>query len=465
MTAYFVLGLVLPWLAGWATVAALAPSSACQRYGSQLWMAGLGYFLGVVLTGLLVHLHWWLPALPLGLVAGLLALLGATALWRARQRDWRAPNRWIPRFNRPERYLLVALVGVTAFRLFLIGGEVLDRPTFPWDAWGAWAYKAQALALTSGEANFLPINQWVRVGGELDYPLAAHHYPTLIAAHQYWLFHWLGHWQDNWMNIPWLFALLSLAMMLFGLTWQRTGRAWLGMLVAYALISLPILNTHTALAGYMDIWVALSLLGCVTCLLLYREQPGKATLALGLVIALGSAFIKVESLVWLVLMAGVTALLWAPKAVRIACGIGAPLFVAYGLIFGMEWSTSTATLFAFDRERILLPYIGEIILGLAFPWQAVAETLLLSWNWHLLFPALAIALIAGLQQRSRSIETLWLLLISLAGVSAIGFLFFATNASAWAESLTSFNRIILQWVPVWMLTAAYLNSRERPPAW
>ena len=465
MTGYLIIGVLLPWLAGWAMVAALAPASACQRYGSQLWMAGLGYFLGVVLTGLLVHLHWWLPALSPGLIATLLVLLAMTALWRTRQRDWQPANPWTPRFSRPERYLLIAFVSVLAIRLFLLGGEIIDRPTFPWDAWGAWAYKAQALALTGGEANFLPINQWVRAGGEFDYPLAAHHYPTLVAAHQFWLTHWLGGWQDNWMNLPWLFALISLTLMLFGLIWQRTGQPWLGMLAAYALVSLPILNTHAALAGYMDIWVALSLLACATCLLLYREQPGRALLSMGLLVALGSAFIKVESLVWLALMVGVTLLLWMPKAARIACCAGGLLFIAYGLSIGIEWQTSSGTVFFFDRERILLPYIGEIVLGLAFPWQAVAETLLLSWNWHLLFPALAVGLALGLRRSPQGHSQQWLLAVSLGAVAAIGFLFFATNASAWAESLTSFNRIILQWVPVWILTVAHLNSHDRKHCW
>ena len=95
---------------------------------------------------------------------------------------------------------------------------------------------------------------------------------------------------------------------------------WIALALVYALVSLPLIDAHVALAGYADLWVALTL-GLATLAWtrwLIRREPSQLALALGLALCLPA--IKLEGTVWLLVFAAIVVLDLVPRALAMACG-------------------------------------------------------------------------------------------------------------------------------------------------
>ena len=109
----------------------------------------------------------------------------------------------------------------------------------------------------------------------------------------------LGRWDDSLMNLPWLFCGVAL-----GLGFYGQARIWgvgplTSLVFTYFLLSLPLLNTHIALAGNADLWLA-TVYGMAAMAFFHWLRGGErrqGLLALGLAIACTQ--IKVPGLVWM----------------------------------------------------------------------------------------------------------------------------------------------------------------------
>src|SRR5205807_1717684 len=127
--------------------------------------------------------------------------------------------------------------------------EVIWRPVFPWDAWTQWATKARVWYEMARQVPFADIATWF--DGK-TYTDAAPRYPANLPLLQVWACITLGQWDDTVMNLPSIFLALGLAIGFYGQMRYAERGALLSIAAAYGVISLPIVDTHVALAGYAD---------------------------------------------------------------------------------------------------------------------------------------------------------------------------------------------------------------------
>jgi hypothetical protein len=80
-------------------------------------------------------------------------------------------------------------------------------------------------------------------------------------------------------NLPWLFAWLAIALAIFGHVWTHTSNLVAATVGAYLCISLPYLHIHAVLAGYADIWIALTFVLGVLLLGDYAREPHPGLIA------------------------------------------------------------------------------------------------------------------------------------------------------------------------------------------
>lgn len=368
-------------------------------------------------------------------------------------------TRWLP--------WLAALL-LVQFVLLLQQAALL--PSYPWDAWTTWLLRARVWL---EQDNFLPLigfHAWL--GGEgTGLPTLAPSYPLAVSGVAAWFSVGSGGWNEAAAHLPWPLAWLAGAVAL----WSGLLRAGCGARVAelcsFAWASLPMLSAHAALAGYADAWVGLLVLlaGLAALQLRQRERANWVVLALALLLL---TQVKVEGWIWAgVLVAGLGYALLSPRLRRIAGVVAA---------VGALASLLMLTVLPVSLELPLIGALkigpGQIQLG---PIQAslAPQNVLpeLSWtlwglpHWHLLWLLLPLALLLGLRRAATSGDRDGFALPLLAIATALGLLFLAlvfgfSQHAMWLKDLTSINRLLMHWLPLPLLLAAWLWRETRDPA-
>ena len=269
--------LVLPAMIG-APLLALLDRAGQGGFTVWLGRVGAGWLLGVPLCGAILRLFHGVAPMGLFSASILWLLLFAAALWMA----WFLRERRVSTISRPGRgvretfvpsgwnalcWLLLALL---AAHWLLAAWQALWLPTLTWDAWTTWLGKPKAWSGADQLQGFQTLQAWSRNLGEGAPAALAPHYPESIPRYLLLLLSAHGQWSNAVSDLPWLLLLPAIAMALFG----GCRRAGLGalppMLVAYALLSLPLVDAHLALAGYLDLWIAALLALAALCLLRWR---------------------------------------------------------------------------------------------------------------------------------------------------------------------------------------------------
>ena len=326
--AALTVGLMLPWLLGLALLFALGwPRQQGGTGGAAALRAGFGYCTGALLLTLWMRLlsvagimfGWLSIGLPLALVtAALFAFArrtGRIAAFDARtviDSLFRTPPllRW-------QRLVWIGLLAWLALRFLLLAADIAWQPLYPWDAWVQWATKARVWYELGRIAPFARAEEWFASPGGVYFD-AAPNYPATVPLLQVWSCIALGRWDDSAMNWPWLFLLIALTCAVYGAL-RGEGIAPLAALVgAYLVASLPLLDTHAALAGYADLPMAT--IYTLAALAFYRWAMRRhrldAALALGL--ALCCPLIKIPGLVWaLTLLPGVVVALMPRRGLNV----------------------------------------------------------------------------------------------------------------------------------------------------
>lgn len=452
------LALLLPWLLGLCWLFPL-------RRNPPLWL-GYGYLLGMLVTTWVLRAA---AALGTGLditlltaalaVLSLLGLLltcnaGAAAVGYARA----ASPAW-------QKVVLALLALLLLVRYADLAYELWLRPLTPWDTWTTWGLRARVWTELGRLVPFVSPGEWLRAQDAGVYTIAAWRYPLTVSLIQTWPGLFRGGWYAGAANLPWLFAALALALGLYG----QARRAGVGAPAAgigiYLLLSLPLFDTHVALAGYADLWLA-SVYGLAALALVQWLADGEPwQLALGVLLALACPLIKLEGAVWAALLVPLLLLRlpgrW-PVAALLVLAVAA---VGWYLAGGIQWGSVTLT-----PNLVDLPYIGRHELQYTDSWAALADNLLLQGSWNLFWYLPPLALLLGLPRLGRDRQwTAALLLIGL-GLVMLYVLFFYTAAEEYARRGTSLNRLFLHLTPVvlfWLLLlarpAAGTGSRSVPP--
>jgi len=281
-------------------------------------------------------------------------------------------------------------------------------------------------------------------------------YPELLAWIQLWFASALGAWNEPLVDLAWCGALSAFALAAYGYWRAFALSPWISLGLVYALVSLPLIDAHVALAGYADLWVAITLGLAVlawTRWLILRER-GQWVLAVALALCLPA--IKLEGTVWLVAFLAVVALDRVPDRRRLRVAIAAALVLGVVAFVGLLYAFGV---FRFVAGGVEIPSLGMFELGWHSVGGAMVASLFTLPNWHLLWYLVPVLLILR-WRRLRDDRAAGLLgLLLLIDAAFLFVLFFLTGAGAWAQDFTSANRLILQIVPsVFVLASVLLRG-------
>lgn len=457
------LAAVLPGLLLWIAVLGwprgIAAWSAAAGAGFLLGVLGLGVLLRLAAT---LPVSAWFPSLmPWILLA---SLAGAAALWRWRRRlpVYEGPPTPAPASSAAERGLSMLLLALIIAHAVPLLAQAIELPTLAWDAWNAWLGKARAWVGADAALPLADVEGWLAgTPGQALYALAPH-YPDTLPRFVAWLASAAGGWSEGAVHLAWPLLWSALGAMVFGYLRLAGVRTSLALLGAYGVLSLPLVNAHAALAGYADLWLASLLLLALVHAIRAMEYRSRRDALMALLCALLLPAVKLEGAVWLLCLLLAAVLSAVPSRLR------GPLFVALAVSFTLTLTLGALQLPLPGLGTVRLQW-GQIDIPAIGPqplfWRPVLGTVLESLyvlpNWHLLWYVAPLALLAGWRRlRGRAGLQLGLYFLQ-AGYAFLFVLFFLTDASAWAENLTSLNRVLLQVVPVTVFWL-FLLWREHP---
>jgi hypothetical protein len=470
MSLSYLLAWLLPWATG--TGICLAINRGWRRPGDVAAALGTGFVLGVFLAAAIASVvaqdrtaQAFAASAPWLAGFGVLAWL-AVVFFRERGAVSTSP---VP-LARAWRIVWCLLLAAILLRLHALASEALLRPTFPWDAWSAWAVKPKSWFLLGHYVPYVPMQQWLAEPLAEARTAAIWDYPELLAWIEIWFASAAGGWNEPLINVVWTGLLGAIGLAGYG-QWKAIGlRSLPALLLAYGLVSLPLLGAHAALAGYADLWLAAAFGLAVLGWLRWLRNGEVPQLALAWVFALSMPLIKLEGSVWLIVFSSVMVLGLLRSRTRwtlVVAGVAlVALFLALGgfriPILGLGWVDVA-------WGELVIPALGTLDLHWRSVGSAMLSGLLTLPNWHLLWYVVPVAILLRWRRFTgdRALRSLGAMLGACAAFLFV--LFFFTEASAWAENYTSANRLILHIVPaVFSLLALLLadpplSSGDRSP--
>ena len=418
---------------------------------------GTGFFIGMGLVVL------WLSIGLLPLTTGsqsLFALGVLFSLVALRTTSLSAVPKWL--ITGPRRLTvswhhgLICLIGL--YLLFVLINN-LHRDIFPWDAFTTWMHRAKAWVVSDHIFDFHPLLPWLADGAS-GYPLAAAHYPPSVSVVAAFGPALTGTWDASLASIPWFFAMAACALTMVGLCRvqmpHHPGAALAG---GAMLVTMPLVHIHGMLAGYADIWVmGTSGMGlAAVCVSTQRRETG--ALYVGLLLLLLGCLWKSEGWLWLGLGVGVATLnaLWVRYRLRALPWLFAALAALWLL---QPLSLGSGGVWGFSAEAINLGTFGSFAIRPYNPLRNYLEMTLWQGNFSLIVPMYIAALLL-LAARGRDGLSGYLLMA--VGISVThGIIFGVSDYSKYAESGTAINRLLLQMLPVLVVTVTALVRSESP---
>ena len=465
------IALGLPWLAGTLWLRVLWRDTP-----AGFWPMALGYggILGWLAVTLLLRVQMALDVppnfnIPI-LIMSLLLLPAGWLLWCRSRCDASVHTSIVGEMGKVGGYsqysqnlwtqlLFVALLLWLGWRLADLAQELWWQPLYPWDAWTTWAVRPRVWAEWQQWVPFVGPKQWLANPSASVYTIYAWTYPYTVPLLSLWSALAYGSWNETATNLPWLGAVLALSLGFYG-----QARLWgvtplIALIFTWLLLSLPLLDTHVALAGYADLWLATVFgLAMIACLQWVRDGDRRQGV-LALLLALACPTIKLEGTVWLLLFLPVLLVARLQKKWLLALtGLMLILVGAWWLAGGVEFSIPGLGAFRLTPTLIEVPYLGRFALGYRGSWNPVWMNFLVLANWHLLgyllLLTLGVAGISAFKYGTRRWQAAGLVFVG-SSLFALFVLFFLTDAQLWAEQYTSINRVFLEFVPAflfWILT-------------
>lgn len=458
------LGQALPWLLGVALLLALdwprpAPATGGEGAAGRLALRlGYGYFIGALL------LTFWMRALSSAglsfsrmsiggpLLAATIALFVLAArrhrpsLAGARAAALEMLRPPLPRWERLAWALLLAWLAV---RFALLAGEIAWRPLYPWEAWVQWATKARVWYEHARIVPFVPADVWL-AGGTDGYFDAAPDVPATVPLLQVWGCVALGAWDDSAMNWPWLLMAIALSLAVYGALRDAGIKRFSALLGGYFVASLPLLDTHVALAGCADLM--LSGVYALATLALHRWAVcrNRFDAVAALLLALACPLIKPSGVLWmLTLLPGAVVVLLPQRGLKLV----GKSFAAAGLLVLAIAQTDTTI----AGYRLHLDYQPQ--------WTSQLDAYLLLGNWHLLFYGAVLLAIIGASRLLRPpLAPLAVVVASGLALLLIASAFSGTSAAL--ADFTTFNRATLHLAPllVCLMLLLWRELAQRAPA-
>jgi hypothetical protein len=440
------IALFLPWLLGlvWLRI-------GWRKAEKGVWplVFGYGYLLGLLITTFAMRL-WDMIGLKQSFwpIVSLLSILLLLGLWVARRIPWQDAKSALSNSTDEQKSpwqklffgLLVAALVIHFTDLVL---EVLWRPLYPWDAWTTWAPRAHIWFTLKDLVPFVDSASWLYSFNKEIYTIPAWDYPKTVSLIQLWISLALEQWDDSLINVPWLLCAVALGLAFYGQLrcWSLT--PLMSLLGTYLLLSLPLLNTHIALAGYADLWLATaySLAGMAFLQWLRTSDPRQGWLAL--LFALACPLLKREGLIWM--------LTFLPPLLIARLSLKAMLLASAGGLIGLiVWYINGGISIGelqLTPDVIQIPSLGRFEIALHFVWEPFYQNLLVMSTWNLFWYLIIVALIFSVARAVTDRQFFIYFIFIASGLVVIFVTFFLTNNAAWAEYYTSINRILLHLAP------------------
>ena len=422
-------------------------------------VAGYGLLSGLLVTTLLMRLTAVSGVdLSFAVVALMLLVLGVVgeAAYRARRRSAAFSQALAkPPLSRWQRVLIGFLLVLILIRFLSLGLELVWRPLFPWDATIHWAIKTKVWLEHQALLPFVSQEAWLTQADSDTYTVHLAQYPETIPLLQTWTGLAMGGYHPSLINLPWLAMYAGMGLALYGQARNIGVGAVVACAGSYLLLSMPLLNTHVALAGYADLMLGACYLAAVMALhgacTLPTQRIAQGTLAL--LFAGACMLIKNEGIFWfLTILGGMLAaalprrLFWP---VLLVCGV---LGITLLGVFPKDLGVAGHSL-----EELDLYYRPEA-------WTGIVYSLLLLDSWHLL-PWFALLLVTGYWLNGRGGAGS---LVGIGTALALALLLFltlylGTGYAGGATQLTAVSRTSLQLMPTVLYLCLILYQARLTP--
>lgn len=456
MSATALIALLLCWLTG-ALAAALCLGRPGYARGRRLIIGGAGFLFGCLMAGNLL----WLQG-----TAGLDDAWRAAAAWMSLTTVvlggfvWRRSRRPITRSGPAaiQADSLPAWVGWVSLGLLVLGFAAIllqawSLPILTWDAWNAWLAKSRAWYAAGSFLPALDIEAWLASPPDSAIANVAPGYPEALPRLVTALAVLNGGWRDGQAALLWPFAWLAGAALFGGALRQRGASIALATVCTAIVFCLPLLAAHAALAGYMDLWLGLLVMLALVFADAWKRTGERAALCGFLLCVALLPTLKLEGSVYSLLLLLAWLFAAMPRGLRwwLLAGlllVLLPLWWWVGISLplpGLGWAR-------FSPEAVSLPLVGTLPLAWRPVTPVVLQSMFLLPNWSLLWFLAPFLLLRWRRLGDVDLACSFLLL-------AAGFhfcLFFLTDASAWAENLTSLNRLLMHTAPAWAWLLAVL---------
>ncbi len=462
-TVFILLAMALPLILGGFWLNVFIPATTPGR-PALVW--GNGLLIGLLAIPLLMRLLDTL-GVPLSFLAtasltGVLIFGAGLAklFWKPGTVAEPVPALSFAEQPTPYKLLFLFFALLIALRVTTLGLELLERPLFPWDATMHWATKARVWFEATSIVPFVDNERWLELGDEGVF--TDHHsgYPITTPLLQVWMSLAAGRWDESLMNLPWLLCLLALGAAFYGQMRAAGTGPTMAIAFTYMLLSMPLINTHVALAGYADLFLGACYCAAIMAFFNWsvRRQSWQALLAL--VFALSCTLIKNEGFYWLLtfIPALVVVLLPGRKAAILLAFLLLTLFALLLLLPG-DFAVAGHSL-----DRLGIHYRPRA-------WVGIARSIWVHDSWHLL-GYLLLSLLPMALMAARTQEASRYLGITAALAAAVGLflaLFLFTGYASGAVRFTAVGRISMQLVPSLLFLAALLcndvltRERVKPP--
>lgn len=448
---FIIVALVLPALLGVLWLDLFVPQAIGGRT-ALVW--GNGLLAGLLVIPLLMRL---LDALgvPLSFAAttwtasGLILLATLAHLKKQKKPADRALQQSAWHHLPQSHKILIAFIGaLLAVRMTTLGLELIWRPLFPWDATMHWATKARVWFDAGSIVPFVENHQWLELGGEGVF--TDHHpgYPITTPLLQVWMNSAIGRWDESLMNLPWLLCLLGLGAAFFGQARASGAGLVVALVFCYFLLSMPLINTHVALAGYADLFLGACY--CAALMAFHNWSVQKQLWQAGMAVffALSCTLIKNEGIYWLLTFIPALVVVLMP-ARRAALLLSCLLLAVIALLAVFPPDLAVA---GHSLNRLNLYYRPQALAG-------IRSIFWVHDNWHLFAYLLVFVLPAGLIKSGRHASNyLGIIAVLASAVGLFLILFLFTGYAGGAMYFTAVGRISVQLVPSLMFLGMLLSG-------
>jgi len=242
--------LTLPWLACGLMGVSIVRAERCTDRGESFIAFGAGSALSVPLVGSLAWLVLELGASSFSyMLAGLSAvcvLLCGIAILKARPYSWARPTPW-------------QSTGLTMLALQVMSCSwlAISSPLHGWDSLDHWGSQAQLIAEQIEAATSTP-------------KIALHSHSPTVSLVLAWGALVKNHIAQentsvNTGGMAWVLCLTSIVIIMFGWGARHYQRRGAILIFCYVTASIPLLQNHSALIGYSEIFVTLFVLIATVC--------------------------------------------------------------------------------------------------------------------------------------------------------------------------------------------------------